>query len=155
MQEARVAIHSDSDIITARERGRMLAEHLGCTGSRLTLISTIISEAARKIRAHSLPGEIAISIARQGRAVAITIVVRVHMADKTIGVDPSPDWKFIHGLEETRTPEKTVLQWTGDCKPREQSGPQLGPALTDSYELLGPDPSFGCRRESAPGIQLL
>src|SRR5258708_20823229 len=56
--EARVAISSAADIVTARQKGRALATELGFNGSDLTLIATAISEIARNIVTHAKSGEI-------------------------------------------------------------------------------------------------
>ena len=42
--ERRVAIHSDHDIVTARQEGRLLAKQVGVPDIHLTLIATAISE---------------------------------------------------------------------------------------------------------------
>jgi serine/threonine-protein kinase RsbT len=72
--EARVAIHSHGDIITARERGRELAEGVGFSGSAGAVIATAISEIARNIIEFAGSGEIALRQTRQGRKKGISVV---------------------------------------------------------------------------------
>ena len=63
--EARVAINSAVDIVTARQRGRELAMDLGFTGSDLTVIASAISEVARNIVDHARQGEIILAKSNQ------------------------------------------------------------------------------------------
>jgi serine/threonine-protein kinase RsbT len=56
--EVRVEIHSDTDVVTARERGRAIAAALGFSSVDLTLIVTAISEVARNIVLYADRGEI-------------------------------------------------------------------------------------------------
>lgn len=68
MDESRVAIDRDVDIVTARQIGRELAVQAGFSGSDLTLIATAISEVARNIVVYAERGEILLQLARdQGR----------------------------------------------------------------------------------------
>src|SRR5258708_21647732 len=72
--EARVAISSAADIVTARQRGRAMATELGFDGSDLTLIATAISEIARKVVAHAESGEIRLTALNQNGKDGILIV---------------------------------------------------------------------------------
>lgn len=56
--ETRIAINSNTDIVTARQKGRALALEMGFDGSDVTLIATAISEVARNIVDHAKCGEI-------------------------------------------------------------------------------------------------
>lgn len=56
--EIRVAINSDQDIVSARQKGRALASELGFGSVDATLIATTISELARNILAYAKRGEI-------------------------------------------------------------------------------------------------
>lgn len=58
--EARVQIASDSDIVAARSKGRMLAVAMGFSLGDITLIATAISELARNILSYARRGEILI-----------------------------------------------------------------------------------------------
>jgi serine/threonine-protein kinase RsbT len=64
--EIRVPIDSDTDIVTARQKGREMASRLGFTSTDLTLIATAISELARNIVLYAHQGEIVLSIAEDG-----------------------------------------------------------------------------------------
>lgn len=59
--EAHVGIKSDTDIVTARSQGRMLATGLGFSSGDTTLIATAISELGRNILSYAGQGEISIS----------------------------------------------------------------------------------------------
>ena len=56
--ETQTEIHSATDIVTARQRGRALALELGFNGADVTLIAAAISEVARNIVDHAKTGEI-------------------------------------------------------------------------------------------------
>jgi hypothetical protein len=107
-------VRYEADILDARQRGRALAAELGCIGSRLALIATVISEAARKILAQGAAGEIILTFSRnlQKRTIDISLMIRVHSPTGTIGVEESPDWKNIHGIEIASNPGETILKWT-------------------------------------------
>lgn len=70
----RVAIHSDADIVEARQRGRRLAGKLGFSSSELTLIATAISELARNILIYARHGEIQIWLMQRAGRAGVTIV---------------------------------------------------------------------------------
>lgn len=59
--ELQTHIHSATDIVTARQRGRALALELGFNGADVTLIAAAISEVARNIVDHAKKGEIVMS----------------------------------------------------------------------------------------------
>jgi serine/threonine-protein kinase RsbT len=71
--EIRVAINSDQDIVTARQKGRALATELGFSTGDATLIATAISELARNIVSYARRGEVTLKIVngsgRQGISV--------------------------------------------------------------------------------------
>ena len=72
----RVEVRSSSDIITARQRGRVLALELGFSGPDVTLIAAAISEVARNIVEHAERGEIVFTEMRHGGRSGLTIVAR-------------------------------------------------------------------------------
>ena len=74
IDENRVPIRSDIDILTARQRGRALAAEIGFSSSNLTLIATTISELARNIVLYARRGEIVLSrLEENGRSgIAVT-----------------------------------------------------------------------------------
>ena len=74
--ENRVAINSDLDILTARARGREMAQRLGLTLSELTLIATAISELARNILLYAKRGEIVLSQVQQDGREGLSVVAQ-------------------------------------------------------------------------------
>ena len=60
VEEARVSVASDTDIVTARQRGRMLATQLGFTSGDATIVATAISELARNIVLYAKRGEVVV-----------------------------------------------------------------------------------------------
>ena len=65
MSEAyRVAITTDADVVTARQRARSMGGELGFTSTDLTLLATAISEVARNITAYAGEGELRLRIVR-------------------------------------------------------------------------------------------
>lgn len=76
MNETRVSIHSDADIIAARRMGRELAEGVGFGGSELTIIATAISEIARNIIEYAGSGEIVLRQTQQGPKRGILVIAR-------------------------------------------------------------------------------
>jgi serine/threonine-protein kinase RsbT len=74
--ETRVPINSDVDILTARQRGRALAQHLGLSSSNLTLIATAISELARNILLYAERGELVLGIVEKDGKVGLGVVAR-------------------------------------------------------------------------------
>jgi serine/threonine-protein kinase RsbT len=71
--EIRVAINSDQDIVSARQKGRGMANELGFSSGDATLIATAISELARNIVSYAGKGQIILKVVnglnRQGIAV--------------------------------------------------------------------------------------
>ncbi|HEX6025892.1 MAG TPA: ATP-binding protein [Solirubrobacter sp.] len=60
----RIAIESDADVVTARQRARALAVDLEMPSTDQTLLATAISEIARNITAYAVRGEIVIDVVR-------------------------------------------------------------------------------------------
>jgi serine/threonine-protein kinase RsbT len=82
----KVQISTDSDIISARQHGRALAERAGFQGTDLTLIVTAVSEVARKIAEYAPPGEIDISVNQVGGKTGIVVTARSHSTDGSQGL---------------------------------------------------------------------
>jgi len=76
VDEIRVSITSDQDIIAARQQGRALAVKLEFSPGDATLIATAISELARNIVSYARHGEIRIRPAQNGERPCIVIVAR-------------------------------------------------------------------------------
>jgi serine/threonine-protein kinase RsbT len=60
----RVAITTDADVVTARQRARSMGGDLGFTSTDLTLLATAISEVARNITAYAGVGEVVLRVVR-------------------------------------------------------------------------------------------
>ena len=61
LPETRIRIRSTEDIVEARRTGRMLVQKMGFSGSRITLVITVLSELARNILLYGRGGEIVLS----------------------------------------------------------------------------------------------
>ena len=59
--ETRISIRSNEDIVEARRTGRKLVQEMGFSGSRVTLVTTVLSELARNILLYGRGGEIVLS----------------------------------------------------------------------------------------------
>jgi serine/threonine-protein kinase RsbT len=74
--EIQVAINSDQDIVSARQKGRAMANELGFSSGDATLIATAISELARNIVAYARKGQITLRMVnglnRRGISVVAT-----------------------------------------------------------------------------------
>ncbi len=71
-----VPINSEIDIVTARQKGRELAQQLGFSSTELTLIATAISEVVRNIVEYAKQGELCVGIAQQGDKRGIVVVAQ-------------------------------------------------------------------------------
>lgn len=74
--EVRVPIDRDTDIVTARQRGRDLASQIGFAGSDLTVIATAISEVSRNIVSYATRGEIILQTAEETNRRGIVVIAR-------------------------------------------------------------------------------
>jgi len=59
--ETWINISSHEDIVEARRTGSLLVQKMGFSGSRITLVTTVISELARNILLYARAGEIVLS----------------------------------------------------------------------------------------------
>jgi serine/threonine-protein kinase RsbT len=60
--DSRIAIESDADVVTARQRARELAADLELSTTDQTLLATAISEVARNITTYAQRGEVQLRI---------------------------------------------------------------------------------------------
>jgi serine/threonine-protein kinase RsbT len=74
INQVRVPVNSDSDIVIARQKGRALAEQLGFSSSELTLIATAISELTRNIVYYAKCGEVIMQRDDNGSRPGITVI---------------------------------------------------------------------------------
>jgi serine/threonine-protein kinase RsbT len=77
-----VLINSESDIVTARQKGKELATSVGFGGVDLTLIATAISEVARNIVKYAGRGEIVLRQERRDKSVGMSVIA----SDKGPGI---------------------------------------------------------------------
>ena len=82
-QAERIAIESDADVVTARQRARALAVGLEMPTTDQTLLATAISEIARNITAYAQRGEVRIEVIHDGGRRGIRVVA----VDKGPGID--------------------------------------------------------------------
>ena len=82
----RIAIESDGDVVTARQRARTLAVELDMPSTDQTLLATAISEIARNITTYAIDGrgEVLIEVVRDGRG---RQGVRVVASDNGPGIE--------------------------------------------------------------------
>jgi len=85
-ESASIEIGSVADIVTARQRGRELALHVGFSETDATLIATIISELARNIVLYAQTGQLSIDNMAQNGQRGIIIV----------GTDTGPGIPDVH-----------------------------------------------------------
>jgi serine/threonine-protein kinase RsbT len=75
-EAAHVPIDRDGDVVTARQKGREMAQRAGFSGSDLTIIATAISEIARNIVLYARRGEVIVSQVQQGAKRGLLVVAR-------------------------------------------------------------------------------
>lgn len=75
-EQVRVPVESDTDIVTARQKGRALATALGFSSGDATIVATVISELARNIVLYAKRGEIIIQTVNQATRRGLTITAR-------------------------------------------------------------------------------
>ena len=73
-QAERIAIESDADVVTARQRARALAVGLEMPTTDQTLLATAISEIARNITAYAQRGEVRLDVIHDGGRRGIRVV---------------------------------------------------------------------------------
>lgn len=76
MDELRIPIGHEADIITARQEGRRLAESVGFSGTDLTIIATAISELSRNIVKYAGRGEMRFWQEENGQSAALAFEAR-------------------------------------------------------------------------------
>jgi serine/threonine-protein kinase RsbT len=72
--EIRVAINSDQDIVSARQKGRAMATELGFSSVDATLVATAISELARNIVSYARKGLITLKGVQGSSRVGILVI---------------------------------------------------------------------------------
>ena len=74
MDDVRVAIRTDADVVTARQEARTMGAGLGFSSTDLTLLATAISEIARNITTYAGEGEVALRVVNDGGRKGIEVV---------------------------------------------------------------------------------
>jgi serine/threonine-protein kinase RsbT len=74
--ETRVAIEQETDIVTARQKGRELAALTGLSATEQTLLATAISEVARNIVVYAHHGEVVLALLEQQGRRGVLVVAR-------------------------------------------------------------------------------
>jgi len=72
--EVQVAVESESDIVTARQRVRAMAAALGFSSTDQTLIALAVSEIARNIVSYARRGKVFISPTNDGRRRGVLVI---------------------------------------------------------------------------------
>jgi serine/threonine-protein kinase RsbT len=75
-QAERIAIESDADVVTARQRARALAIGLDMPSTDQTLLATAISEIARNITAYAVRGEVLLDVVQDGARRGVRVVAQ-------------------------------------------------------------------------------
>ena len=74
--ESRIAIESDADVVTARQRARELAGELELSSTDQTLLATAISEMTRNIVVHVGRGEVILRPRYEEARRGLTVIAR-------------------------------------------------------------------------------
>ena len=74
--ETRIPIAQETDIVTARQKGRELAALSGLTATEQTLIATAISEVARNIVVYAHHGEVVLAPLEQRGRRGVLVIAR-------------------------------------------------------------------------------
>lgn len=74
--EVNVPIETESDIVTARQRGRQLAADLGFSNTDQTIVALAISEVSRNIISYAKRGELTFARLDDGMRRGILVVAR-------------------------------------------------------------------------------
>jgi serine/threonine-protein kinase RsbT len=70
--ETRITISNNEDIVKARQTGCLLVQKMGFSGSRITLVITVISELARNILLYARSGEVVLACMNSGAQLTVT-----------------------------------------------------------------------------------
>jgi serine/threonine-protein kinase RsbT len=96
--ETRVPIEHETDIVTARQKGRELAALSGLSRTEQTLIATAISEVARNIVVYARHGEVVLAALEDHGRRGVLVVAR----DEGPGI-PDPDLAMRDGYSTSRS----------------------------------------------------
>ncbi|HEX2669033.1 MAG TPA: ATP-binding protein [Gammaproteobacteria bacterium] len=85
-----VAINVVADIVIARQHGRKLTLHTGCSSGESTLVATVISELARNVLLYAKGGEITVEKTRDAAQQIPLHGIRIACRDKGPGIADIP-----------------------------------------------------------------
>jgi serine/threonine-protein kinase RsbT len=74
VDDVRVAIRTDADVVTARQEARTMGAELGFSSTDLTLLATAISEIARNITTYAGEGEVTLRALNSGGRNGIEVI---------------------------------------------------------------------------------
>lgn len=83
LDEVRIPVATDADIVAARQSGRAMAARAGCSTTDLTAVATAISEVARNIVSYAGEGEIEVQLINEWNRRGVRIVA----SDRGPGID--------------------------------------------------------------------
>jgi serine/threonine-protein kinase RsbT len=98
LAETCVPIEHETDIVTARQKGRELARMTGLSATEQTLIATAISEVARNIVVYAQHGEVVLAVLEQDGRRGVLVVAR----DEGPGI-ANPDLAMRDGYSTTHS----------------------------------------------------
>ena len=107
IEESRVPVQTDTDVVAARQQGRALAARLGFSSSEATIVATAISELARNIVLYAMRGEIVLSIEHHNSNGPILVITA---RDEGKGI---PDLRLAFANECLRTQTDLAPGTTG------------------------------------------
>ena len=110
--ETCVPIHSDQDIVAARQKGRLLAIELGFSAGDATLIATAISELARNIVRYARSGEVRLTAIQNSTRSGIQLVAH----DAGPGIADIP--QAMRASFRTRTKTREFSSDSAECLDR-------------------------------------
>jgi serine/threonine-protein kinase RsbT len=96
--ETCVPIEQETDIVTARQKGRELAALSGLSPTEQTLLATAISEVARNIVVYARHGEVILTVVEQKGRRGVMVVAR----DEGPGIT-NPELAMRDGYSTTRS----------------------------------------------------
>jgi serine/threonine-protein kinase RsbT len=96
--ETCVPIEQETDIVTARQKGRELAALSGLSPTEQTLLATAISEVARNIVVYAHHGEVILTVVEQKGRRGVMVVAR----DEGPGIT-NPELAMRDGYSTTRS----------------------------------------------------
>ncbi len=73
-EQTTISIEIPSDIVEARQKGRVMAQEMGCSSTQSTLVATVISELARNIILYAGHGEMTLRVVTENARSGLQIL---------------------------------------------------------------------------------